>query len=135
MPAYRYRAVHPSGRIHRGQMDSANENELVHFLNESGLELIEAKERNSTRLPAALKAPREHASLRQRALLCSQLEDLLRAGLPFLETLQGVINTLPPGPWRDKLESIARRVSQGSAPPKRSWLACRYVSTRPTSIQ
>ena len=34
MPSYAYRAVHASGRVSRGQMSAANENELAHYLNE-----------------------------------------------------------------------------------------------------
>ncbi|MDD5585944.1 MAG: type II secretion system F family protein [Alphaproteobacteria bacterium] len=114
MPAYHFRAVYPSGRIHHGRMTAANENELSHALRESGLELIEASEHKPSRFSMFSGYPREQVSLRQRALLCRQLEDLLRAGLPFLEALQGVASTLAPGAWRGKLEAIARKVGQGS---------------------
>jgi len=114
VPAYRYRAVSASGRIQRGQLAAAHENELGHFLRESGLELIEARAQTPIALPGWLRGLRERSPLLQRVNLCSQLEDLLRAGLPFLTALHTVINTVAPGLLRDRLDSIAHAINHGS---------------------
>jgi len=115
MPPYTYRAVHASGRIHRGQLVASNEDELHHFLRESGLELIEAKARRLSGSNVFRKVLRRGVSLHQRAMFCRQMADLLRAGLPFLQALQGIIESQPPGALRDKLEDMQRHVNQGSS--------------------
>jgi len=116
LPAFSYRAVHASGRVQRGEMTAANENELARFLDESGLELIEARPCAERRrfLPAAFK-PGQRISLRERALFCRQTSDMLRVGLPFVQSLLAVAESLPPGRWRSVIEDIARRVSYGNA--------------------
>lgn len=115
MPAYRYRAVNAQGYVRRGQILAANENELSHFLSESGLELIEVKPHTPAPLPRWIHQWRDRSPLAQRITLCRQLEDLLRAGLPFSSALQAVIETLPSGMLRGKLEIIARTINHGSS--------------------
>lgn len=111
MPDFRYRAAHASGRIQRGVMAAANENELAHFLNESGLELIEAAPPPKPSFPNLLNSKN---TLRQRVNVCGQMEDLLRAGLPFLTALKEISVTLPHGQMRHIVDDIARSVSNGA---------------------
>jgi type IV pilus assembly protein PilC len=115
MRSYLYRAVHVSGRVHRGQLMASNEDELFHFLRDSGLELIEARVRRLPKLSVHWKRRHKGVSLKERALLCRQLADLLRAGLPFLQALQGILESQPPGSLRDKVDAMERSINRGSS--------------------
>lgn len=115
MPAYRYRAVHPSGRIHHGEMTVVNEHELIRFLGESGLELLDARPPAPGPVRRLAAGRLSRPGLRERVLLCRQLASLLRAGLPFMDAFQGITEALPPDRWRNTLEAIARDVNQGSS--------------------
>ena len=110
MPTYHYRATHPSGRIQKGSLAASHEGELARCLSDLDLELIEAR----VRAPPLRLAPTA-PTLRQRALLCSQLEDLLRAGVPFLTALQNIATTTPAQALRSVLENLARDISHGHA--------------------
>lgn len=114
MPAYTYRATNAAGRIQRGSITAANENELAHYLGESGLELIEAKARRVETGVSRLRAFREGSSLRQRILLCGQLEDLLRAGLPLPAALRSVAEAMPQTALRDQLAAVMRDIDNGA---------------------
>lgn len=112
MSAFAYRAVHASGRIHKGRMKAGNEEELAFALGEMGLELIEARPEKS-RSPAR---PRIERSVRaeRKIALCEQMQDLLQAGLPFAEAFALIQETQAPGPFADALQDIARNVKAGS---------------------
>ncbi len=110
MPSFAYRAAHSSGKIHKGRMEAANENELAFYLRQLDLELIHAESRKS--FPSS-PVPSARADPRETIVLCLQLEDLLRAGLPFAEALETVRATLPGGNLRAPLMAIAQSLAAG----------------------
>lgn len=133
MPEYRYRAVHSSGRVHKGRMHVAHEEALQRHLADNGLELVAAQAlpaRTGAGSPAAPAAflrgwRRVGLSLDLLGRLCRQMEDLLRAGLTLSDALATVRGALPSGPARDRLEALARDLQHGeslaraaSAPPR-----------------
>ncbi|MDX2028817.1 MAG: type II secretion system F family protein [Alphaproteobacteria bacterium] len=111
MPAYSYRAVHASGRIARGRIAAANEYELAHSLGASGLELIVAQEQKES--PVRLRWPRRVAP-RAVEIFCSQMADLLKAGVPFVDSLRETATAAESGPMRDALTDITRAINHGS---------------------
>ena len=112
MPAYAYRAVHSSGRIVRGQMIAAHENDLAHYLSESGLELIEARaeKQSSGFLPFFARG------LPPRILsgFCGRMRDLLQAGIPFPDALRESETTSDHRILRDSLAQISRSIENGN---------------------
>ncbi len=82
MELFRYKAIDERGRIHRGRADAANAADLETRLSRLGLDLIDYRE---------LKAGRQHgrAGIRREDLItfCFHLEQLIRAGVPILEGL------------------------------------------------
>lgn len=112
MASFAYRAVHASGRIQKGHMTAANENELAFYLRQIDLELIEAKK-------ARRETPRRNGlKLKGGDLIgfCGQMEDLLRAGSPFDEALALVIETLEPGSaLAARLAAVAQAIRAGSS--------------------
>ncbi len=82
MELFRYKAIDERGRIHRGRADAANAADLETRLSRLGLDLIDFRE---------LKAGRQRgrAGIRREDLItfCFHLEQLVRAGVPILEGL------------------------------------------------
>ena len=82
MELFRYKAIDERGRMHRGRADAANPADLETRLSRLGLDLIDYRE---------LKAQRQHgrAGIRREDLItfCFHLEQLIRAGVPILEGL------------------------------------------------
>jgi len=115
MTSFAYRAVHSSGRIQKGHMTAANENELAFVLRQLDLELIDARSQKQNRFPRFAFLSYEHIDPQQRIALCSQMEDLLRAGLPFAECLTLIIEAMPNGLLQTRLVSIARAVRAGQS--------------------
>lgn len=115
MPSYGYRAVHGSGRITQGIATAGNENELAQFLKRADLELIEAREKRSQ----GIRTPWISFTLRavkprSLPLFCSQVADLLKAGVPFLDILDDLAAAMPAGALRDAVSDIVRSLSHGS---------------------
>ena len=111
MPAYRTRATDKTGRIHCATLTAAHETELAQTLRASGLELIDARLHRPSLFRPAPPAP----ALRDRAVLCGQIEDLLRAGVPFLSALHDIAASAPTSPLRPTLDSLARDLGHGSS--------------------
>jgi type IV pilus assembly protein PilC len=115
MPLYRYRALQTEakkqGRISRGAMMAANEAELSQILASMRCELIEAKqEAIKTARGPSFSSGFEAGPI----ILCRQMEDLLRAGLPFPESLRQIAAAMPEGSFRDALAAILQAITQGS---------------------
>ncbi|HEU0117896.1 MAG TPA: type II secretion system F family protein [Alphaproteobacteria bacterium] len=110
MPAYKYRAVHASGRVSQGSVAAANEGELMQHLTLAGLELIEARVQKN--LPR-LRMP-QRTSPRRLAVFTSQIYDLLKAGVSFIDALRECTQTMEPGALRDALTDIHRNINHGT---------------------
>jgi len=113
MTSYAYKAVHSKGRVHKGTMSAANENELAYFLRELDLELIEAKPHPARNNAAFLSTRRRGIPLPARIAFCSQMGDLLGAGLPFTQALDLIIGTMADGAFHDKLATIGNHIRAG----------------------
>jgi len=109
MPAYRYRAVHASGRIAKGSISAANENELAHHLSHSGLELIEAHICKNPYPPLQFRLQPHTLTL-----FTGQLLELLRAKVPFVEAVRNVQGATSAGPLRDALAAVLSDIEHGS---------------------
>lgn len=111
MPSYRYRAVHASGRIAQGDVAAANEWELAQYLTDSGLELIEAKEKKE-------KTTRWHlprrVTPRALALFSAHMVDLLKAGVSFMDALRDITKATDTDSLHDPLTNIMRAINHGS---------------------
>lgn len=107
MMTYAYRAVHATGRVQRGRMQAANENELAFFLREIDLELIEAKlHRPALSRPARVR-------VKDQCAVCSQLATMLGAGVPLDQALTHMIDSMPLGAARDRLIGVAQNIKAG----------------------
>jgi type IV pilus assembly protein PilC len=115
MPSYRYRAVHSSGRIVHGVVSAVNENDLAQFLGGAHLELIEVREKKETPDHGlAWWHGLRRVPPRALALFCSQMADLLKAGMPLLDALGELAALAEAGILADALADIVRALSHGS---------------------
>jgi type IV pilus assembly protein PilC len=109
MPLYLYRAVDQSGKIVRGQMDAANDADLEQRIERMGMELITGKVRAA---PGVLPARR---SVKRRDLItfCFHLEQLTRAGVPLLEGLTDLRDSLDHSRFREVVSNVLDEIEGG----------------------
>jgi type IV pilus assembly protein PilC len=92
-------------------MAAANENELAHYLNQSGLELIDAREKSGK----ALRLSFSRKSIPPRALagFCSRLRDLLLSGIAFPDALRDVRASTDNRVLESALAQISQSIANG----------------------
>ena len=112
MPDYRYRAMNQNGRIIRGAVFAANEQDLNGLIESSGLDLIEFKKVSEQRLGKLLQ---RSVKIRDLIQLCVHMEQLQRAGIPLMESLGEVRDSTDTPRLRDALSQITREVSDGTS--------------------
>ena len=112
MPSYAYRAIHASGRVSRGEMAAANENELAHYLSESGFELIHAKEQQPRGFAPSFL--RNKVPPRVISAFCARMHDLLQSGILFAEALRDVSVTTDNKIMAAALSQVAQKISNGA---------------------
>ncbi len=110
MPAYSYRAVHTSGIIARGDRQAANESELAQHLTFSGLELIDARIKKENRTALRLR----RLPPRKLAVFCTQMEDMLKAGVSFTDGLREITVSEDNRLLRDTLTDILQDINHGT---------------------
>jgi type IV pilus assembly protein PilC len=108
MTPFAYRAVDPRGRIVRGRLDAGNLAELELRLARLDLELLHGK-----------PAPRRHApwqrQLPRRELInfCFHLEQFLQAGVPIIESLADLRDTIEHPHFREIVTSLVGAIEGG----------------------
>jgi type IV pilus assembly protein PilC len=109
---FRYRAADLQGRVLRGESRADSERELEGRLARVGLELLVAEPVTSLR-PAFLR----RVQLRDRELInfFMQLEALLRAGVPLLDTLADLRDSASTPATRQVLIELIDRIETGSS--------------------
>ena len=106
MPVYRYRAVNPAGEVAVGELDAANENEIVDRLRDQGLMPMQIAHATVGGSAAASAAPTRDGRRRrwfesktvtrdQMLAITRELATLLRAGLTLDRALEILIGLAP----------------------------------------
>lgn len=112
MPSFRYRAASSAGNVQTGVFVARHEGDLVAALAARGLELIAVTPLSSRNAPPFRREGRANRR-RSLVLFCRQMEDLLGAGISFLDALAPLAEAFPPGPFRETLACLARDIAQG----------------------
>ncbi len=110
MPDYRYRAINQSGRVVRGVVFAANEQDLNGLIASSGLDLIEFRTVSEKRLGKLLQ---QRVKVRDLIQMSVHLEQLQHAGVPLMESLAEVRDSTEAPRLRDALAQITREVNDG----------------------
>lgn len=108
MPTFSYRAVDTNGNVVEGRLDAPNENALESRLRQSGSELVRCKTRSSRRFDRRRKVTR-----RDLIGFCFHMEQVSRAGLPMLEALTDLRDSISHPGFREILANLIASVEGG----------------------
>ncbi|MCG6932964.1 MAG: type II secretion system F family protein [Gallionella sp.] len=107
MSLYSYRAIDELGKTHRGLQDAANQVDLEMRLKRSGLDLIDAKvDSGKAMARGKIKRP-------ELITFFFNLEQLTRAGVPLLETLADLRDTMNDPRFREIIASLVESIEGG----------------------
>ncbi len=112
MPDYRYRAINLNGRVVRGAVFAANEQDLNGLLESAGLDLIAFSKVSEQRLSRLLQ---KRVTARDLIQMSVHMEQLQRAGVPLAESLAEVRDSTETPRLRDALAQISRDVGDGAS--------------------
>jgi len=121
MPLYSYRAVSPAGEVSAGELDAANESEIVDRLRDQGMMPMQVAPATAAGTAAAAPRARRRWFAAKRVsrdnllAMTRELATLLRAGLPLDRALQILIDLAPTPPVAALLQGIRDDVLGGKA--------------------
>jgi len=109
MTLYAYKAINADGKSIRGLQDAANEIDLEQYLKRNGLDLIDAKEGEA---PVSLFGA---GKIKRTDLLnfYLSLEQLTRAGVPLLDSLADLRDSMENPKLREILASMIEEIESG----------------------
>jgi type IV pilus assembly protein PilC len=108
MALYSYRAVDDLGKTHKGLQDAANQVDLELRLKRSGLDLIDAKvDRNK------MGMGRRKIKRTELITFFFNLEQLTRAGVPLLESLADLRDTMNDPHFREIIANLVESIEGG----------------------
>ena len=122
MTVYRYRAVNAAGEVAAGELEAANESEIVDRLRDQGMMpmRVEASGGAAVRTQGSAAKPRRQSLFvpkrvtRDHVLgITRELATLLRAGLPLDRALEILINLAPHPPVARLLQTVRDDVRGG----------------------
>ncbi len=108
MPSYRYKAVEKSGRQALGGMEAVNEVDLELRLKRMGLDLITAAEVDRQSAVGSQKITRQ-----DMINFCFDMEQMNRAGIPIIDGLRDLRDTLDNKRFREVLTVMAEDMNSG----------------------
>ncbi|MDJ0812365.1 MAG: type II secretion system F family protein [Woeseiaceae bacterium] len=107
MPFYNYRALDTSGGICEGQLEAPSEHALETQLRQSGIELLRCAEKTS-RFGRSNKVKRKDL-----INFCYHMAQMTRAGLPILDALSDMRDSLDQGPFKEMVAQLISSVQVG----------------------
>lgn len=110
MPQFAYRALNDAGRQVRGKLTANNETDLYQQLQEIGLMLVDSK---AVKTSAITSAMAKGITFREKIQLFVHLEQLQAAGVPLVDSLTDVRDSVETPRLRDLTTTILNDVSGG----------------------
>jgi type IV pilus assembly protein PilC len=112
MKRYNYRALNEVGKQARGTLSAANEVDLYQQLKAVGLELLDCREQKtgSKGLPFM-----RSVKVRDMIQVYVHLEQLQKAGVPLMDSLADIRDSVDSAVLRDVMTEIYREVSEGQS--------------------
>jgi type IV pilus assembly protein PilC len=110
VPTYEYKAIDKTGQPARGGLDAVNEVDLELRLRRMGLDLITYRsiERSASGMSAGGKITRQDL-----INLCFDLEQMIRSGIPLLDGLRDMRDTIENPRFRDVLTAMTEDMEGG----------------------
>lgn len=109
MPYFSYRAVDQQGHTSRGSLSAANEVDLELRLRRMGLDLITLRQMDSR----ASSFARGAASRRDLITFCFHMEQISRAGIPILDGVRDLRDSMDNPRFRDILTALLEDMEGG----------------------
>ncbi len=109
MPVMQYKAMDERGKVALGRMEAVNEADLEVRLRRMGLDLINFSAARIKSGGVGNKVPR-----REVISFCMQLEQLVSSGVPLVEGLQDLRDTVEDRKLRDIIAGIVESIEGGS---------------------
>ena len=109
MPVMQYKAMDERGKVALGRMEAVNEADLEMRLRRMGLDLINFSAARIKSGGTGSKVPR-----REVISFCMQLEQLVSSGVPLVEGLQDLRDTVEDRKLRDIIAGIVESIEGGS---------------------
>jgi general secretion pathway protein F len=122
MALYKYRAVNAAGDVAAGELEAANESEIVDRLRDQGLMPVRVEAAVAGRIAGAAPTRKRRSLFAPRRVtrdnllsITRELATLLRAGLPLDRALEVLIDLAPTPPVASLLQTIRDDVRGGKA--------------------
>lgn len=109
MPFFDYRAIDQTGRTTRGTLSAVNDVDLELRLKRMGLDLITLTELSRQYAPSG----RERVTRRDLVTFCIHMRYITRAGIPLLEGLRDLRDTMEKRGFRDVLTALLEDLEGG----------------------
>src|SRR5450631_3901256 len=107
MSAFSYKAMNPAGRVIRGQLEALNTVDLEMRLKRMGLDFIDGN---------LIKQRRSRFKPERKDLItfCIHLEQLTRSGVPIIESLVDLRDTLENPRFKEVVAGLVEAIDGGS---------------------
>lgn len=109
MAQFKYKSMNKDGTIITGRLQALNVLEVEHRLASLGQDLIACTELK----PSHFRLGRRTLTRRELINMLFQLEQLTKSGVPLLEGLHDLRDSVPPGYYHDVLASIIESIEGG----------------------
>lgn len=109
MPSFRYRAVEANGSIIQGSLEASNEHALDAQLRNAGIELLRCAEER-----ASLFTRKAKVSRKDLIGFCYHMEQMTRAGLPILEALSDLRDSVGNDAFQEVIGNLISAVEVGN---------------------
>lgn len=109
MPSFRYRAIEANGTIVEGSLEASNEHALDAQLRNSGAELLRCAEQR-----ASLFKRKAKVSRKDLIGFCFHMEQMTRAGLPILEGLADLRDSVGNAAFQEVIGNLISAVEVGN---------------------
>lgn len=109
MAAFEYKAINDQGKVILGRLEAANDADLELRLNRMGLEMIRCQPARRRTLGRG----RTRVGRRELITFCFHLEQLTRAGVPILEGLADLRDSVDNDRFRDVISALIEDIEGG----------------------
>lgn len=109
MPTFRYRAMEANGTIVEGNLEASNEHALDAQLRNSGAELLRCAEQRASLIQRRVKVSRKDL-----IGFCFHMEQMTRAGLPILEALADLRDSVGNPAFQEVIGNLISAVEVGN---------------------
>ena len=115
MPLYSYKAISAAGALKKSQIEAVSEFQAKAELRRNGEQVIQIKEESDAQASGGVLRKGKKPSNDEIAGTIRQLSILIRAGVPLVESLEGLAEQTRSELLKDSLQHMAIFVSQGGS--------------------